>query len=215
MFSGCSAKFIENFQEFDNNEVHSQDQKEEIQLPSDVEDEEKTFLKKNNSRSKNKTNARKKAANDKSHGIDRIGSADRHLRESEALAADHGTDEDIEENAWELSENIEKGQEISTKARKHLNVPKEMEDSKVVAFEDVQDSEKIEEGFSGSSITGAYMLKIFLLSLLITAFIWLYCTKEVSGIIHMVSSKIKALPHDVIHYGVIFLVIWLTLLIFD
>ena len=204
MFSGCSAKFIENFQEFDNNEVHSQDQKEEIQLPSNIEEEEKTFLKKNNSRSKNKINARKKAENDKAHGIDRIGGADR-----------HGTDEDIEENAWELSEDIKKGQEISTKARKNLNVPKEMDDSKVVAFEDVQDSEKIEEGFSGSSITGAYMLKIILLSLLITAFIWLYCTKEVSGIIRMISSKIKTLPHDVIHYGVIFLVIWLTLLIFD
>ena len=195
MFSGCSAKFIENFQEFD--EVHSPDQKDEIPLPSDVDEEEKTVLKMNNSRSKGKADARTKAMHDKE------------------LDIDHGTDEDIEENAWELSEDIQKGQEVSTKARKHLNVPKEMADDKVVAFEDVDTVQDIEEGFSGSSITGAYMLKIFLISLLITAFIWIYCTKEVSSIIRMISSKIKTLPHDVIHYGVIFLVIWLTLLIFD
>ena len=193
MFSGCSSKYIENFMDVE--EQQSVDQKEEIPLPADVSEEETTYLP---AKSKKKAQAKaKKMQND-------------------AADIDHGTDEDLEENDWQQSEDVAKGQETSTKARKdYLKVPKDMEN--VASFEDTTDGEtdSIEEGFVGSAITGKYMLKILLLALLITLFIYIYSTKELSSIIKMISAKIKALPHDVIHYGIIFLVIYLTLLIFD
>lgn len=201
MFSGCSSKYIENFQEV---EEHSADQKEEIPLPADVEEEESARLPSKSDKKRMINQAKKKASED----------------------YDHGTDEDAEDHDWDQSADVAKGQEVSTKARKdYLKTPKELDN--VVSFKDVDeeaaeteddkssDIESVEEGFVGSSITGKYMLKIFLLALLITVFIYIYCTKEISSVIKMISSKIKALPHEVIHYGVIFLVIYLTLLIFD
>jgi hypothetical protein len=82
--------------------------------------------------------------------------------------------------------------------------------------EDKEDGkDNIEESFVGSYITWKYMLKIVLLSLVITLFIYLYSSKEMCSIVRYVSSKIKFVSYDIIFYGGIFLVIYLILLIFN
>jgi hypothetical protein len=236
MFSGCSSKYIENFMDL---EEQSQDQTNEIPLPPDVDADmenenemmyqeqnmdmdsdmemspnDKMNMSKNDKMMNNKKNNRmnnKKMEDASDNFADTNNSK---MRNKKKMDEDYdiGTDENSMENEWTESSDIKKGQEISTSARKnYLKTPKELEN--VVSFDDV--SSDLEEGFVGSSITGKYMLKVLLLSLLITVFIYIYNTKEISNIIKWVSNKIKALPHDVIHYGVIFLVIYVLMLLFD
>lgn len=79
---------------------------------------------------------------------------------------------------------------------------------------DKYDDENIEEPFVGSSITGKQALKILLLSLLITLFVYILLSKEVLFFVKKVVNYLPQLSLEFIQYSLIFIVIYISLLTF-
>lgn len=74
--------------------------------------------------------------------------------------------------------------------------------------------EDIEEPFVGSSMSGKQFLKTILLALLITLFVYVILSKEVFTYVRKLASMIPHVSLEMVHYAIIFLVIYLCLVIF-
>lgn len=85
--------------------------------------------------------------------------------------------------------------------------------------EDMMMSDDVEEGFVGSGMSAKNFLRILLISLLLTLFLYLYNTTSVKLMIKSLATSLKSFmpanyANPLVEYGIIFLVIYLVLMVF-